>query len=257
MSPVMRGPSIFLAIVECTFSQDHDDLMKKEGTQTWSFFSQLGVSFSKENSLALPQSIEAFAAKLKKPTSTSGSCSINKPDSSSPLDPSISAEQSKAETNINSEAKLKPQPIEIKPIMVTGHTWCDIRDIQYHVWSKEDGAQRIDLDDSKRFIYPCTEMGEVEWVTRKGLSAVKKGISELLSISASKSAVCRLQAANLRVNFDWWVIQAGVMASSQVTTWSCYQDWYFNMFHGTKHACSDDDKYQPMESEVSSTSSEP
>ncbi|KAI6046729.1 hypothetical protein EDC04DRAFT_2597848 [Pisolithus marmoratus] len=227
--------------------------------QTWSFFSQLNGPFSEENFLALPQSINACAAKLNEPTSTSGSHSINKPESSSPLDPSISAEQSKVETDIDSEAKLEPQPIEIKPIMVAGHTWCNIRDIQYHVWTKEDGAQRIDLDDRCffKFIYPHIEMGEAEWVIRKGLSGVKKGIGELLSISASKSAVCRLQAADLRVDFNWRVIQAGVMASSWVTAWSHYQDWYFNMFHGTKHAHSDDDKYQPTESEVSSTSSEP
>ncbi|KAI6024540.1 hypothetical protein EDC04DRAFT_2606341 [Pisolithus marmoratus] len=279
MSPVTRGPSVFLAVVECAFSQDRNDLMKKvqcevegwaqiafvvvilisenhpyhspkEGTQTWSFFSQLNVSFSEENFLALPQSIEACAVKLNKPTSTSGSHSINKPDSSSPLDPSISTEQSEAETNINSEAELEPQPIEIKPIMVTGHMWCNIRDVQYHVWTKEDRAQRIDLDNRCffKFIYPPIEMGEVEWAIRKGLSAVKKGISKLLSISASKSTVHRLQAADLRVDFDWRVIQARVMASSQVTTWSHYQDWYFNTFHGTKHAHSDDNEYQPTES---------
>ncbi|KAI5981995.1 hypothetical protein EDC04DRAFT_2916032 [Pisolithus marmoratus] len=217
-NPVMRGPSVFLAIVKCAFSQDRDDLMKKvrcevegwlqitlvivilisencpycspkEGTQTWSFFSQLDISFSKENFLTLPQSIKTCAVKLNEPTSTSGSCSINKPDSSSPLDPSISTKQSEAETNIDSEAELEPQPIEIKPIMVAGHMWCNIRDVQYHVWTKEDRAQRIDLDDRCffKFIYPHIKMGEAEQAIRKGLSAVKKGISELLSISASKS----------------------------------------------------------------------
>ncbi|KAI6041975.1 hypothetical protein EDC04DRAFT_2601280 [Pisolithus marmoratus] len=223
-SSVTRGPSIFLAVVECAFSQDCDDLMKKEGTQTWSFFSQLDVSFSEEKFLALPQSIEACAAKLNEPTSTSGSCSVNKPDSSLPLDPSISTKQSDAETDINSEAKLEPQPVEIKPIMVTGHMWCNIRDVQYHVWTKEDGAQRIDLDNSKRDVFsssyiPTLKWERQNWAIRKGLSVVKKGISKLLSISTSKSAVHRLQAANLGVDFDQRVIQARVVASSRVTAW--------------------------------------
>ncbi|KAI6046648.1 hypothetical protein EDC04DRAFT_2597783 [Pisolithus marmoratus] len=168
-----------------------------------------------------------------------------------------SAEQSKfteAETDTDTEAEPKPQPIEIKPIMVTGHTWCDIRDVQYHVWTKEDGAKRIDLDDSKRvvdfIVYPHIKMEEAEQVIRKGLNAVKKGISKLLSTSTSKSAVCRLQAADLRVHFDWRVIQVRVMASSWATALLHYEDWYFNMFHGTKHAHLDDNKYQPMESLV-------
>ncbi|KAI6011624.1 hypothetical protein EDC04DRAFT_2609799 [Pisolithus marmoratus] len=268
------------AIVECTFSQDCDDLMKKvwcevegwpqivlvivilisenrpycspkEGTKTWSFFSKLDISFLKEGFLALPQSIEACTAMLNKHTSTSGSCSIDKPNSPMQLDPSTSTEQSElteAETDTDTEAEPKPQPVEFKPITVTGHMWCDIRDVQYHVWTKEDGAKRINLDDSKRFIYPHIEMEEAEWAIRKGLNAVKQGISKLLSISTSKSAVHRLQAADLRAHFDWRVIQARVMASSWVTTLSCYEDWHFNTFHGTKHAHLDDDKYQPMES---------
>ncbi|KAI5991330.1 hypothetical protein EDC04DRAFT_2613926 [Pisolithus marmoratus] len=107
------------------------------------------------------------------------------------------------------------------------------------------------------FIYPCIKMGEAEQVISKGLSAVKKGISELLNISTSKSAACRLQAADLGVHFDWRVIQARIVASSPVTAWSHYEDWYFNMFHGIKCAHLDDNGYQLMENEISSTSSEP
>ncbi|KAI6008448.1 hypothetical protein EDC04DRAFT_2907160 [Pisolithus marmoratus] len=232
---LMGVSDALFAIVECTFSQDHDDLMKKvccevegwlqiilvivililencpyhspkEGTETWSFFSKLDISSLKEGFLTLPQSIEACMSKL-----------------------------TEAETDTDTEAEPEPQPIELKPIMVTGHTWCDIRDIQYHVWTKEGGAERINLDDSKRvvgisdfftllydllmgsffkFIYPHIEMEEAEWAIRKGLNAMKKGISKLLSISTSKSAVHRLWAADLRAHFNWRVIQAEVMASS-------------------------------------------
>ncbi|KIK18853.1 hypothetical protein PISMIDRAFT_14046 [Pisolithus microcarpus 441] len=281
-SPVEAGPGILLAVVECAFSQSREDVMKKvraevegwptiiliilifvsedrdyhspkEGTPTWSFFSQHDACFSEDNFFALPRSIEACTTIFDESTS-SDSSSTDRPEVKSPtqLDPSSSIEQ-----DSDSEADFEPEPMVIEPIVVADHTWCTIKEVEFDVWIREDGAERIDLDDSKRHIYPRIEMEEAERVIGKGLSAVKKEICKLANVFKSKSALRRLQAAELRVKFNWRVMQSGLKISSRSTAWSCYENWYFTQFRGIKHAHSDDEEYKPMDNGTPSMSPKP
>ena len=36
-------------------------------------------------------------------------------------------------------------PLALSPITIAGHTWCDVREVEYHIWVKDDGV--LDLDD--------------------------------------------------------------------------------------------------------------
>ncbi|KIK26108.1 hypothetical protein PISMIDRAFT_9061 [Pisolithus microcarpus 441] len=302
-SPVKAGPGILLAVVECTFSQSREDVMKKvraevegwptivlvilifvsedrdyhspkEGTPTWSFFSQHDACFSEDNFFALPQSIKACATIFDESTS-SDSSSTDRPEVESPtrLDPSSSIEQ-----DSDSEADFEPEPVVIEPIVVADHTWCAIKEVEFNVWIREDGAERIDLDDSKRVIgvsdafdcfmtcrrsiflkhiYLCIEMEEAERVIGKGLSAAKKEICKLANVFKSKSALRRLQAAELGVKFNWRVMQSGLKILSRSTAWLCYENWYFTKFRGIKRAHSNDEEYEPTDNGTPSTSPEP
>ncbi|KIK11021.1 hypothetical protein PISMIDRAFT_19878 [Pisolithus microcarpus 441] len=163
-SPVKAGRGVLLTVVECTFSQSCEALMKKDS---------------------------------------------------------------------DSEADFELEPVVIKPIVVADHTWCAIKDVEFDVWIREDGAERIDLDDSKRvtgYIYPRIEMEEVERVIGKGLSATKNEICKLADVFGSKSVRRRLQVAELEVEFNWRDIQSGLKISSRATAWSRYETWYFDEF---------------------------
>ncbi|KIK17983.1 hypothetical protein PISMIDRAFT_14711 [Pisolithus microcarpus 441] len=303
MSPIQAGSDVLLAVVECAFSQSCEDVMKKvqaevegwpsiilvilifisencdyhspqEGTPTWSFFSQCDMCVSQDDFLALPQPIEAYAMNFNESTS-SDSSSINSPKAESPtrLDPSSPIEQ-----DSDSEVNFEPEPVVIKPIIVADHTWCAIKDIKFNVWIREDGAERIGLDDSKKvigvsdmfdcfkthqlsdflkYIYPCIKMEEAERVIRKGLSAVKKEICKLVKVFKSKSMLCRLQAAKPGVEFNWREIQSGLQISSHSTAWSCYENWYFSQFRGIKRTHSNDEEYEPTDDGTPSMSPEP
>ncbi|KIK15667.1 hypothetical protein PISMIDRAFT_16360 [Pisolithus microcarpus 441] len=171
-------PSIILVILIFVL-KDCNYHSPKEGTPTWSFFSRRNACVLEDNFLALPQSVEAYAMNFDKSTS-SDSSSIDRPEAKSlmQLDPSSPIKQ-----DSDSEADFKPEPMVIKPIIVADHTWCAIKDVEFDVWIREDGAERIDLDDSKRvigisdtfdcfktcrlniflkYIYPCIEMEEAE-----------------------------------------------------------------------------------------------
>ncbi|KIK13755.1 hypothetical protein PISMIDRAFT_17770 [Pisolithus microcarpus 441] len=302
-SPVEAGPGVLLAVVECAFSQSREDVMKKvraevegwptivlvilifisedrdyhspkEGTPTWSFFSQCDACFLEDNFFALPRSIEACTMIFNESTS-SDSSSTNRPEVESPtrLDPSSSIKQ-----DLDSKADFEPEPVVIEPIVVADHTWCAIKEVEFDVWIREDGAERIDLDNSKRVIgvsdafdcfmtcrrsiflkhiYLRIKMEEAERVIGKGLSAAKKEICKLANVFKSKSALCRLQAAELGVEFNWRVMQSGLKISSCSTAWSRYENWYFTQFRGIKHAHSDDEEYEPTDNRTPSTSPEP
>ncbi|KIK22790.1 hypothetical protein PISMIDRAFT_11356 [Pisolithus microcarpus 441] len=80
-------------------------------------------------------------------STSSDSSSIDSPKAESPmrLNPSSPIEQ-----DSDSEVDFKPEPVVIEPIVVANHTWCTIKDIEFDVWIREDGAERIDLDNSKK-----------------------------------------------------------------------------------------------------------
>ncbi|KIK16519.1 hypothetical protein PISMIDRAFT_15780 [Pisolithus microcarpus 441] len=266
-------PSIILIIL-IFVSEDHDYHSPQEGTPTWSFFSQCDACVSQDDFLALPQSIEAYATNFDESTS-SDSSSINSPEAESltQLDPSSPIEQ-----DLDSKVDFKPEPMVIEPIVVADHTWCAIKDVEFDVWIREDGAERIDLNNSKKvigisdmfdcfkthqlsvflkYIYPHIKMEEAERVIRKGLSAVKKEICKLTKVFKSKSMLCRLQAAEPGVEFNWREIQSGLHISSRSTAWSCYENWYFSQFRGIKHTHSNDEEYEPMDDGTPSMSPEP
>ncbi|KIK13940.1 hypothetical protein PISMIDRAFT_17639 [Pisolithus microcarpus 441] len=264
-SPVEAGPGILLAVVECAFSQSHEDVMKKRiaTTAPQRRGHPPGLSF-----------LNACATIFDESTS-SDSSSTDRPEvkSLTRLDPSSSIEQ-----DSDSEADFEPEPVVIEPIVVADHTWCAIKEVEFDVWIREDGAERIDLDDSKRVIgisdtfdcfttcqhsiflkhiYPCIKMEEAERVIGKGLSAVKKEICKLANVFKSKSALCRLQVAELGVEFNWRVMQSGLKISSRSTAWSHYENWYFTQFRGIKRTHSDDEEYEPTDNGTPSTSPEP
>ncbi|KIK13799.1 hypothetical protein PISMIDRAFT_17734 [Pisolithus microcarpus 441] len=248
-------PTIVLVILIFVL-EDCDYHSPKEGTPTWSFFSQRDTCFLEDNFFTLPRSIEACTMIFNKSTS-SDSSSTDRPEVKSPmrLDPSSSIEQ-----DSDSEANFKPEPVVIKPIVVADHTWCAIKEVEFNVWIREDRAERIDLDDSKRVIshiYLRIEMEEAEQVIGKGLSAMKKEICKLANVFKSKSALHRLQVAELRVEFNWRVMQSGLKISSHSTAWSHYENWYFTKFRGIKRAHSDDEEYKPTDNRTPSTSPKP
>ncbi|KIK19127.1 hypothetical protein PISMIDRAFT_108241, partial [Pisolithus microcarpus 441] len=228
-SPVKAGRGILLAVVECAFSQSREALMKKVRAEVegWpSILLVILILITEERDYHCP---------------TEGTCTWSF--------------FSQCDTS-----DFELEPVVIKPIVVADHTWCAIKDVEFDVWIREDGAERINLNDSKRvtgYIYPRIEMEEVERVIGKGLSAAKNEICKLANVFGSKSVRRRLQVAELEVEFNWRDIQSGLKISSRATAWSRYETWYFDEFRGIKRAHSDDEEYQPMDNGTPSTSPEP
>lgn len=169
--PVQKGPSQLLAIVECAFSQDHASLMQKirheiegwpeialvvlilvsepqdyhspkEEMMAWKFFSQHERCLSPEDFLALPASIDASDSEL----TDSDELELSSEQSNSAVQPD-SAEQSSTHSNSDDLESLV-----LKPVMIAGHTWCHIGTVEYQVWIKNDGDEKINLDDNERRI---------------------------------------------------------------------------------------------------------
>ncbi|KAH0826533.1 hypothetical protein J3R83DRAFT_5545 [Lanmaoa asiatica] len=255
------------AVVECAFSQDHGNLMKKiqeevEGwpeialvvaifvsevrnyksppadSPTWDYFAQHESVLSSNHFLSLPPSIDKSAT----------SALVEYSSDTAHHSPSAVSDGS------DSDSDHEPEPLVLGPITIAGHTWCEIRDVQYHVWVKEDGVLDLDRDSTIGFLYPEIAMGDAELVINNGLSAVKSEIVELAAkTTKSRSTLRKLRDAELRVKFDWGAIQSAVKMAAEQTGASRYETWFYQSFRGTKRSHPDDESYGSSESQSGSS----
>jgi len=61
-----------------------------------------------------------------------------------------SPDPTKAMTAADMEAI--PESLVLHLVIIAGHTLCDIKKVDYHVWVKEDRAEKISLNANKKTI---------------------------------------------------------------------------------------------------------
>ncbi|KIK77253.1 hypothetical protein PAXRUDRAFT_36815 [Paxillus rubicundulus Ve08.2h10] len=209
----------------------------QDGLATWKFFSQQDGCLSPTDFISLPATIDKCNEMLTSPPVADSFSNANSPGSTeSSHSDSDSTEEPGVTVVTNPEDDAEPFTLE--PITIAGHTWCHIKNVQYHVWVK-NGDAKINIYDDKKHIgclYPNILMDGVEPVIRKGLSATKEKLSDLVKAYMSSS--------DILVNFNWKKIQMGLRVATQLTAKTHYETWYYQSFHGVKHRL-EDEEYQP------------
>jgi hypothetical protein len=145
------------AVVECAFSQDRDKLMKKiqdevegwpeiafvlaifvtevpdyksplEDSPTWKYFAQHTSILPCNLFMALPPTLDG-------------------PSNADDLDrrAAVAAVSSSSDTDSDSDDSDDGE-LELRPIIKAGHKWCDVREVQYRVWVKQNGILDVQGD---------------------------------------------------------------------------------------------------------------
>ncbi|KAF8128996.1 hypothetical protein EV363DRAFT_1169749 [Boletus edulis] len=266
--------SNLLAVVECAFSQDRNQLMEKVrsevegwpgivlavviivseacschsplmGSPSWDFFAQHKSCLSPDTFLSLPHSIDECVADT--PVKVPSDCLDDSSVSSNVCFDAVS-DDSDSDTDGGSE------PLVLDPIILAGHKWCDIGDVQYYVWVKKDGILDLDGDHAVGVLYPKIAMVDAEVMIKKGLSAVQSEITQLVARTHKPRSILRkLQGVHLSADFNWSEIQAALKFAARLTAVSRYEKWYHENFRGTKRSRSHDTEYKPSRVESSSS----
>lgn len=148
--------SVF-GVMECAFSQDHAKMMMKirdevegwpeitlalaifisevrdyksplPGSPTWDYFAQRKANHPFLKFLSLPSSVNG---------STASTPVEHTPADADDLDGHSDTSDS---PNLNSHVDL-----DLRPVTIAGHTWCEIENVKFRVWVKENGV--LDLDE--------------------------------------------------------------------------------------------------------------
>ncbi|KAG1891826.1 uncharacterized protein F5891DRAFT_1197331 [Suillus fuscotomentosus] len=126
---------------------------------------------------------------------------------------------------------------EPTPVIVEGHSWCTITDIQVQVWVRgRRGAINIDTKDSRLTargslfpVYNEAAMKDVTLMVMKGLELTRDCFVEQCRLADRDASVSNLRSAQLPLPFKWEDIVDGLTYATQATAHARYLTWYHNI----------------------------
>ncbi|KAG6370989.1 hypothetical protein JVT61DRAFT_10704 [Boletus reticuloceps] len=147
-----------------------------------------------------------------------------------------------------------PLATSSKPVIVSDHAWSSVKEVEYHVWVKVPGSNRLHVDAEPGDNYAtCSSPGNsgrdiIEAMLLRGLSKVKRSVTSLCEtiIRTAEHPSIDLMALHSHTTELPVSLQSfdnDIATGIQLTSHGRYQDWFNKLSRGLK--CARDAKVVP------------